>query len=225
MPFIFVSGSIPHWRFPATFQVHYRDLCWDYDKNTCFLQFQSDQGHFGLYFFPFAITYQSSALLNDLPLFKQLTSLSAKTALDLNLASQHFHVLFITFQASRTQETSRQLSLWIDIAIFSQRPPSNWLVTIPQYKKQNKTWKNIYFWRFCVLPHKIMDVVFFCFNYLSIQRHTNIIENNEHQESKSVFEWVLYNSQCKAVHWLKTNILYLSSHWKPCKAHVLMAVS
>lgn len=51
MPFIFPSGSGPHWRFPATFQLHYRDLCRDYDKNTCFLQFQSDQGHFSLYFF------------------------------------------------------------------------------------------------------------------------------------------------------------------------------
>lgn len=39
-----------------------------------------------------AITYQSSTQLNDLPLFKQLTSLAAKRALDLYLASQHLHV-------------------------------------------------------------------------------------------------------------------------------------
>lgn len=51
-PFIFGSGSVRRWRFPATFQLHYRDLCRDYDKNTCFLQFQSDQGHFSLDFFP-----------------------------------------------------------------------------------------------------------------------------------------------------------------------------
>lgn len=98
MPFIFPSGSVPRWRFPATFQLHYRDLCWDYDKNTCFLQFQSDQGHFSRYFFFFAITYQSSTWQADLPLFKQLTSLAARKALDLNLASPRRHVFFITFQ-------------------------------------------------------------------------------------------------------------------------------
>lgn len=49
-------------------------------------------------FFPFAITYQSSTWLADLPLFKQLTSLAARKALDLNLASPRRHVFFITFQ-------------------------------------------------------------------------------------------------------------------------------
>lgn len=77
MPLFFPSCSVPQWRFPATFQVHYRALHWDYDKNTFFLPFWSDQGHFSL-LFSFAISYQSSTWLNNLPLFKQLTSLAAK---------------------------------------------------------------------------------------------------------------------------------------------------
>lgn len=94
-PFISPSSSTRRWRFPATFQVHYRDLCWDYDKNTCFLPFWSDQGHFSLSFFFFsAISYQSCTQLNDLPLFKQLTSLAAKEptgsrTLSLFLAGRH----------------------------------------------------------------------------------------------------------------------------------------
>lgn len=46
----FPSSSIPHWRFPSTFLVHYRNVCWDYVRNTCFLLFWSDQGHFSLLF-------------------------------------------------------------------------------------------------------------------------------------------------------------------------------
>lgn len=48
--------------------------------------------------FFFAITYQSSTWQAELPLFKQLTSLAARKALDLNLASPRRHVFFITFQ-------------------------------------------------------------------------------------------------------------------------------
>lgn len=62
MPFIFPSGSVPRWRFPATFQLHYRDLCRDYDKNTCFLQFQSDQGHFSPFSFLFFLCHHLSKL-------------------------------------------------------------------------------------------------------------------------------------------------------------------
>lgn len=46
----FPSSSIPHWRFPSTFLVHYRNVCWDYVRNICFLLFWSDQGHFSLLF-------------------------------------------------------------------------------------------------------------------------------------------------------------------------------
>lgn len=129
MPFIFPSGSVPRWRFPATFQLHYRDLCRDYDKNTCFLQFQSDQGHFSPFFFPpfFAITYQSSTWQADLPLFKQLTSLAARKALDLNLATtttcvfHHLptHHVHETSCPSRTRHDDF-LSLYWNCWMFSQ---------------------------------------------------------------------------------------------------------
>lgn len=84
--------------FPATFQVHYRDLCWDYDKNTCFLPFWSDQGHFSPSFFC-AISYQSCTQLNNLPLFKQLTSLAASqenSRSTLSKSTASAFVLFIT---------------------------------------------------------------------------------------------------------------------------------
>lgn len=76
-------------------------------------------------FFPFAITYQSSTRLADLPLFKQLTSLAARKALDLNLASPRRHVFFITFQpimyASQSQTRHDDfLSLHWKSWMFSQ---------------------------------------------------------------------------------------------------------
>lgn len=132
-PFISPSSSIPHWRFPATFQAHYRDLRWDYDKNTCFLPFWSDQGHFSLSFF-FAISYQSSTHLNDLPLFKQLTSLASKEPTGashensrsiLSKSTTSTFVLFITLskpssanEASCTTLSVRPLSWYLSMFPF-----------------------------------------------------------------------------------------------------------
>lgn len=91
MPFIFSSGSISEWRFPATFQVHYRDFCWDYDKNTCFLPFWCDQGHFTLTFF--LCHHLSKLSTAEWSAFVQTADITcAQRLLDLYLASQPLHV-------------------------------------------------------------------------------------------------------------------------------------
>lgn len=82
--FLPLSISIPRWHSPATFHLHYRDLLrslWLQHFDPVVLIWLGT--FYSLYFFffptsPFEISYQSGIPLDDLCLFKQLTSLAAR---------------------------------------------------------------------------------------------------------------------------------------------------
>lgn len=72
----FPSSSIPHWRFPHSLSITetFAEITLETLASCCFDPIRDIL----VYFFFFAISYQSTKQPCDLPLFKQLTSLAAK---------------------------------------------------------------------------------------------------------------------------------------------------